>query len=96
MEYFKKDTYLLGVITGIVLPTVLYVLLYVVDMQFDAFFGKHLVSKPDYLYLLSVIANILSLRYFYTKTKKEKAGAGVLIVTIVIVLLYFFNFYQVA
>jgi len=94
MEFFKKDTYLLGGIVGIVLPVVLYAVLYFVDLQFNNFFGKHLVSKPDYLYLLSVIANILSLRYFYTKAKKEKAGAGVLIVTILIVLLYFFNFYQ--
>jgi len=94
MEFFKKDSYLLGVLVGIVLPVLLYGVLYVVDMQFNSFFGKHLVSKPDYLYLLSVIANILSMRYFYTGAKKEKAGAGVLLVTIIIVLLYFFNFYQ--
>lgn len=93
MNFFKKDTYLLGAIIGIVLPVVLFGVLYVVDLQFDAIFGKHLVAKPDYLYLLSVIANILSLKYFYTKAKKEKAGAGVLLATILIVLLYFFNFY---
>ncbi len=96
MDFFKKDTYYFGALVGIVLPVVLYALLYLTDMQFNALFGKHLVSKPDYLYLLSVIGNIIALRYFYSKNIKEKSGAGVLLVTVVIVLLYFFNFYEIA
>ena len=96
MDFFKKDTYYLGALVGIVLPVILYALLYLTDSQFNSIFGKHLVSKPDYLYLLSVIGNIIALRYFYSRDIKEKAGAGVLLVTVVIVLLYFFNFYEAA
>lgn len=94
MEFLKKDSYLLGAITGIVLPLILFGILFLVDMQFNVIFEKHLVNKPDDLYLLSVIANLFSLRYFFTKHKKEKSGSGVLIATIFIVLWYFYNFYQ--
>jgi len=94
MDFFKKDSYLLGVVVGIVLPTVLYGLLFLIDMQFETIFAKHLVAKPDYLYLLSMIGNVFMLRYFYSRDIKEKAGAGVLLVTIVVVLLYFFSFYK--
>jgi len=94
MDFFKKDSYLLGVFWGIVLPTVLYGLLFFIDMQFEAIFAKHLVAKHDYLYLLSVIGNIFMLRYFYSRNLKERAGAGVLLVTVVVVLVYFFNFYK--
>lgn len=93
MDFFKKDTYYLGVLVGVVLPVVLFALFYVIDMQFNVWFGKHLVSKPDYLYILSVIGNIIALRYFYSRNIQEKAGAGVLVVTMAIVLLYFFLFY---
>jgi hypothetical protein len=95
MKLFRKDTYVLGVLTGIVLPVILYGIMYLVDMQFDVIFEKHLVRKPEDLYLLSVIANIFSLRYFFNKVQKTKAGAGVLIATIAIVLWYFYNYYEV-
>mgnify|MGYP006935325379 CR=1 FL=1 len=94
MDFFKKDTYYLGVLVGFVLPVALYGLLYLVDMTFNTIFGKHLVSRPDLLYILSIIANIISLRYFFTRLKMDKAGSGILLITIVFVLVYFFNFYQ--
>lgn len=94
MEFLKKDSYLFGVIVGIVLPLILFGIMFLVDMQFNVIFEKHLVNKPDDLYLLSVTANLFSLRYFFTKHKLEKTGSGVLIATILIVLLYFYNFYQ--
>lgn len=93
MDFFKKDTYYLGAIVGIVLPVIVYGLLYLIDGLYVNSFGKHMVKQLDYLYLLSVVGNVIALRYFYMNLKKEKAGAGILLVTLVVVVLYFLKFY---
>ncbi|PLX04267.1 MAG: hypothetical protein C0595_04035 [Marinilabiliales bacterium] len=93
MEFFKKDTYYLGSIVGIILPVIVYGLVYLIDMMYFNSFGKHMVAHMHYLYLLSVVGNILAFRYFYINAKKYKAGAGILLVTLIVVVLYFINFY---
>ena len=93
MNFFKKDTYYLGALVGIILPVIVYGLLYLIDSVYLNSFGNHMVKQMDYLYLLSIVWNIIALRYFYLNVKKEKAGAGILLVSLIIVVLYFLNFY---
>ncbi|PLX13078.1 MAG: hypothetical protein C0598_04525 [Marinilabiliales bacterium] len=93
MNFFKKDTYYLGALVGIILPVIVYGLLYLIDSVYLNSFGNHMVKQMDYLYLLSIVGNIIALRYFYLNVKKEKAGAGILLVSLIIVVLYFLNFY---
>jgi len=78
---------------GIILPVIVYGLLYLIDSVYLNSFGNHMVKQMDYLYLLSIVGNIIALRYFYLNVKKEKAGAGILLVSLIIVVLYFLNFY---
>ncbi len=94
MNFFKKDSYYLGVLFGLFLPLIIYAVLYFADKTITGSFDKHLVQKPDYLYLLSIIGNVVALRYFYMNAKKEKAGAGILLITLVAIILYFINFYS--
>lgn len=91
---FKKDSYWVGLLSGALAPVIFYGLLYVVDMLFDNYFGKHIVRENHYLILLSIIPNILLLRYYLGKQKFTKTGSALLLLTIVFVLLYFFNYFQ--
>jgi hypothetical protein len=94
MSFFKKDSYYLGAVVGVFLPIIIYAILFFTDKMIVDSFEKHMVQKPDYLYLLSIIGNVVVLRYFYMNAKKEKAGAGILLVTLIAIILYFLNFYS--
>ncbi|NOY51769.1 MAG: hypothetical protein GXO88_14550 [Chlorobi bacterium] len=94
MSFLKKDSYYLGAVVGIFLPLTIYGILFLADTIIVESFDKHIVQKPNYLYLLSIIGNVVALRYFYMNSKKEKAGAGILLVTLVVIILYFLNFYS--
>jgi len=91
---FKKDSYWVGLLLGALAPVIFYGLLYSVDMLIDSYFGMHIVKENHYLILLSVIPNILLLRYYLGKQKFTKTGLSLLLLTIVFVLLYFFNYFQ--
>ena len=91
---FKKDSYWLGLLLGALAPVIFYGLLYGVDMLFYSYFGVHIVRENHYLMLLSIIPNILLLRYYLGKQKFTKTGMTLLILTILFVLLYFFNYFK--
>lgn len=91
---FKKDSYWVGLLLGVFAPVIFYGLLYAIDILFDSYFGKHIVRETHYLILLSIIPNILLLRYYLGKQKFTKTGLTLLLLTIVFVILYFFNYFQ--
>ena len=74
---FKKDSYIPGLILGIISPAILYAILYGVDLLFVSYFGKHIVRAPHYLILLSVIPNLFWLRYYMSKKKNYKNRYGI-------------------
>ena len=90
----KKDSYWVGLLLGALAPVIFYGLLYAVDMLFFSNFGVHIVRESHYLILLSIIPNILLLRYYLGKQKFTKTGMVLLILTMLFVLLYFFNYFQ--
>jgi hypothetical protein len=91
---FKKDSYIPGLILGIISPAILYAILYGVDLLFVSYFGKHIVRAPHYLILLSVIPNLFWLRYYMSKKKFTKTGMALLLTTIIFVLLYLFKYFE--
>ena len=93
-EFLKKDNYLTGLLEGIILPVVLYGLLYLADMLLFSATGVHLTPEYHYMYLLSIAANIILFRYYFVTLKAEKTGKGILLVTIVYILVYFFLFFK--
>jgi hypothetical protein len=91
---FKKDSYIPGLITGIVSPLVFYGVLVGIDYLVNDFLGRSMVRAAHYLILLSVIPNLFWLRYFMSKKQFTKSGMALLLITIVFVLLYFFNYFE--
>lgn len=93
-DFLKKDSFILGIAMGIVLPFVFYFLLLLIDLLFLELFSRHLARSQHLLYLLSVIVNLIPVRYYLVKLKMEKTGLGVLAVTAILILVYFYLFFK--
>jgi hypothetical protein len=83
---FKKDSYLFGSILGIGLLIVSLLLIYVIMISI----GKSDINQYFKIYLLSVIPNILVMRYYLKVLAFEKTGKAVLFVTFILFIAYFY------
>lgn len=88
-SFFKKDSLFTGIFIGIILPALFYGALYGIDIVVFKSFNTHIVARPQYLYLLSLVANLFPIKYYFVNQKREKTGRGVLLVTFVFGILYF-------
>jgi len=88
-SFFKKDNFLTGILIGIILPVLFYGALFGIDAVVFNSFGSHIVAKPQYLYLLSIVANLFPVKYYFVNKKSDKTGRGVLLVTVIFGMLYF-------
>jgi len=92
-DFLKKDSFVLGIAAGILLPVVFYFFLLLVDQLVLELFSRHLTREHNLLYLLSTIVNLLPVRYYLVKLKLEKTGLGILAVTAIFILAYFYLFF---
>lgn len=86
---FKKDTWLLGMAIGAVLPVVIYGLTILVLSHWDTVVAGVYTPNPKTPGLVGIAANLLVFRYFMVNMKHDKTGSGLLIITFVLVLLLF-------
>jgi len=86
---FKRDQYGTGIVLGLLLPALLYLLLFCIDLLVLRFFSTHILAKQDYLYLLSIAINLFTIRYYFVNLKYDKTGRGILLVTFIYGLTYF-------
>ena len=93
-EFLKKDNYSIGLLLGLIVPVLFYGLLYLTDRLLFGATAIHLTPEDHYLYLLSIVPNIILFRYYFVSLKAEKTGKGILLVTIVYILIYFFLFFK--
>ncbi len=90
----NKDNYWIGLLIGIAATVVFYGILYGVNLLVVQTLGRPMVEKSHYLMLLSVIPNLLLLRYYLVRKKFTKTGLSILTLTLLFVLLYFINYFQ--
>lgn len=88
-KLFNRDQFLAGVIFGILLPVAFYLALLLLDYLVIEIFSTHMLAQQSYLMLLSLAANLFSLRYYFVNLNFEKTGRGILAVTFVGALAYF-------
>ena len=89
-----KDSLVLGIVLGIVLPLITFGVLYAIS-TFFAPIGKNFLIKLSTVILLSVIPNLLTLRHYLLKLKLDKTGRGVLLVTFILAIGYFVAYLKV-
>jgi hypothetical protein len=93
-DFLKKDSFVLGIAIGIVLPFAFYLLLVLIDMLVLQLLDTHLTRENHLMYLLAVIVNLVPVRYYLVKLKSEKTGLGTLAVTAILILIYFYLFFN--
>lgn len=88
MEKLRRDSYAVGIILGILIPAVLFGIIYGIYALIVHSNPQMLVRNPGLtkdlipkFILLALIPNIFTLRYYLLKLKFDKSGRGILGVT---------------
>jgi hypothetical protein len=90
----KRDVWAIGMLIGISLPSMFFLVLFIIDLVVFSLLNFHITDQFHYLYLLSLAANLFPIRYYLIKLRYEKTGMGILLITIVAIIGYFFLYYQ--
>jgi len=82
LKFFKKDLFGFGVVIGLVIPAVIFFLLYFVN----SLIGNPPVPFEIYIknntyQLVCIVLNVLPFRYYMINLKLDKTGRGILIST---------------
>ncbi len=89
VEKLRRDSLPMGLFIGFICPAIFFGILYavitLVQHQTGALQMDRMVQK---LILLSVVPNVLILRYYLVKLKYDLTGRGILLVTFVIAMLF--------
>lgn len=89
VDKLRRDSMPMGLFIGFICPVICFGLLYaiitLVQHQTGALNMDRMIQK---LILLSVIPNVLLLRYYLVKLKYDLTGRGILLITFAIALLF--------
>ncbi|PKP19871.1 MAG: hypothetical protein CVU04_05085 [Bacteroidetes bacterium HGW-Bacteroidetes-20] len=88
IEKFRKDSWLMGAIMGTITPLALFGLLKLILFLFELKTGPILLVTNQKLLILSIVPNVLLLRYYLLKLKYDLTGRGILGVTFIIGIIF--------
>ena len=86
---FKKDSFIFGLLIGVVLPVLAFVILYYGGMLLNKLTTWGITIDKDDIQLISIFVNLFPLRYYFVSLKFENTGRGILAIAFVLGLLYF-------
>lgn len=90
----KKDSWILGIALGILMPLLSYAIMYYANIFIsEKVFDKPPVFRDLTLRVLAVVSNILVFRYYMVKLKYDYTGRGILLVTFITVIIFFYLYY---
>ena len=88
MDKLRRDSYAIGVVLGLVIPVVLFGIIYGVFALIMHANPQMLVNSPNLVkvlipkfILIAMIPNLFILRYYLLKLKFDKTGRGIVIAT---------------
>lgn len=87
-KFFKKDSFILGLGLGIVVPLVMFGILYAGFGYFKSFYMADMLKST--LLLVAIFLNMFTLRYYLLKEKFDKTGRGILLATFTFAIVYFY------
>ena len=89
MNIFKKDAIWFGMLLGLVIPAILYGILYAVSLALMPQNATEPVLKTGTIILVALFPNLLILRYYLVKLNLDKTGRGMLLSTFILAMIYF-------
>ncbi|HPT04468.1 MAG TPA: hypothetical protein PLG86_04965, partial [Bacteroidales bacterium] len=88
-ERLKCDSYIFGILTGVAIPALSFAVIYGIKYLIEQLFRINSNLPFASILLLSIIGNLLLIRYFLVNHKFEKSGRGIVLITAVLVVGYF-------
>lgn len=88
----KKNSFWLGLVIGIIIPLILFGILYALNLFTKVFEHPPVILSTKKLMFICSALNILPVRYYFVNGGLEKTGQGVLFVTVFLILLIMLGF----
>ncbi|MCX6235580.1 MAG: hypothetical protein NT175_12835 [Bacteroidetes bacterium] len=85
----NKDSFLLGVVLGVITPPIVFGFLYLILFVINAIATNDLSVKMSILQIVSITVNAFIFRYYFIGRKYDKTGRGVLLITFIYFILFF-------
>jgi hypothetical protein len=82
---FKKDSYLAGILTGILFPVICYWILFGLKMLAGTFMESAGAFTMTKMMFAATALNVLPIRYFYVSRNSPKTAQGILVLTTVMI-----------
>ncbi len=86
---FKKDDYIFGAIIGVVFPVISAFIIYITLQLLNSDVEQYIK-----VFLLSIVINILLIRYYLQTLKYEKTGKAILFVTFILLIAFFIYYFK--
>jgi hypothetical protein len=83
----KKNSYLFGILLGIVIPVLLFGILYGLNTMTGAFSHGTVMLSVHKMMFVSIALNILPMRYYIIRKEVENTGKGILIITLILIII---------
>ncbi|MBM3403477.1 MAG: hypothetical protein FJY10_01135 [Bacteroidetes bacterium] len=89
MKILNRDSFLFGILIALILPALSFGVLFGLNSLIRQLFNFETFLTVFRLLLLSLVLNLLLLRYYLVARKFEKSGKGVLLITFALTLIFF-------
>jgi hypothetical protein len=83
----NRNSYVIGILLGIVIPAVLFGILLGLNYLAGILFHGSIMLSQHKMMFVSIALNILPMRYFFVKKEHENTAKGILIITLVLLLI---------
>lgn len=92
-KFLKKDSLLLGIALGAILPGLLFLIIYLINTYVPNPETGESVFRISTVSILSIVPNAVLLRYYLVSLKADKTGRGILLVTFVFAIVFMIFYY---
>ena len=90
----KKNSWLLGIALGILMPLTSYAIMYYANIFIsEEIFNKPPIFRDLTIRVLAIVSNILVFRYYMVNLNYDYTGRGILLVTFIAVIMFFYFYY---
>ncbi|MDY0216391.1 MAG: hypothetical protein RBS19_05495 [Bacteroidales bacterium] len=89
-KFFQQDNIFLGIGLGILLPSVLYGLFWIIFHVILAnITADKEIIKTSTVQLICIFSNLATIRYYLLRLKFDRTGRGILLSTMILAIVYF-------
>lgn len=88
-KILNKDSHLNGVLIGVILPVLGFLLAFGFTFLIDLISGTNLNHHIQEFKIVGITFNLWPIRYYFVNKKYEHTGRGVLFVTFIYVIIFF-------